>query len=251
MIILLSPAKTLDFESESPYKIASKPHFQKDADYLAAKLAKLKPSELGALMNISPKLSGLNAQRYADWKNAGSKQAVFAYHGDVYEGLDAATLSESEIIFAQDRLYILSGLYGLLKPLDEIKPYRIEMATGFATPKGDNLYKYWGNRITDQLKKYMKTTGNSILVNLASKEYYAAVNTNRLKARVVTPVFKDKSNGNYAIISFFAKKARGMMSRFIIQHAITDVEMLQAFDEDGYHFNHYLSKGDQWMFTRG
>lgn len=251
MITIISPAKSLDFKTQAPCEIMSMPHFQKDADYLAAKLSKLKPSELGALMNISTKLSELNAMRYASWKNAPSKQAIFAYNGDVYDGLNAATMSDSEIDFAQGNLRILSGLYGLLNPLDAIKPYRIEMGTGFATPKADNLYKYWGDRITDQLKKSMKNTGDQVLVNLASQEYFAAVNTKKLKARIITPSFKDKSNGSYAMISFFAKKARGMMSRFIISHAITDPEMLLGFDEGGYYFNHHLSKGDHWVFTRG
>jgi len=251
MITIISPAKSLNFETQAPYEILSLPHFQKDADYLAAKLSKLKPSELGALMNISTKLSELNAIRYASWKNAPSKQAIFAYNGDVYDGLNASSFTESEIAFAQQNLRILSGLYGLLQPLDAIKPYRIEMGTGFPTPKGENLYKYWGDRITDQLKKSMKNTGDNVLINLASQEYFAAVNTKKLKSRIITPSFKDKSNGNYAMISFFAKKARGMMSRFIISNSITDPEMLLGFDEGGYHFNHHLSKGDHWVFTRG
>ena len=251
MITIISPAKTLDFETPAPTEIASTPHFQKDADYLASKLSKLKPSELSKLMNISAKLAELNAMRYAIWKNAPHKQALFAYNGDVYDGLDASSLSPAEIDFAQQNLRIISGLYGLLQPLDAIKPYRIEMGTGFATPKGENLYKYWGDRITDQLKKSIKNTGDNVLVNLASQEYFAAINTKKLKARIITPSFKDKSNGNYAIISFFAKRARGMMSRYIIQNAITDFEMLVGFDAGGYHFNHELTKGDNWVFTRG
>ena len=251
MITIISPAKTLDFETPAPTEIASTPHFQKDADYLASKLSKLKPSELSKLMNISAKLAELNAMRYAIWKNAPHKQALFAYNGDVYDGLDASTLSPAGIDFAQQNLRIISGLYGLLQPLDVIKPYRIEMGTGFATPKGENLYKYWGDRITDQLKKSIKNTGDNVLVNLASQEYFAAINTKKLKARIITPSSKDKSNGNYAIISFFAKRARGMMSRYIIQNAITDFEMLVGFDSGGYHFNHELTKGDNWVFTRG
>ena len=251
MITIISPAKTLDFETPAPTEIASTPHFQKDANYLASKLSKLKPSELSKLMNISAKLAELNAMRYAIWKNAPHKQALFAYNGDVYDGLDASTLSPAGIDFAQQNLRIISGLYGLLQPLDVIKPYRIEMGTGFATPKGENLYKYWGDRITDQLKKSIKNTGDNVLVNLASQEYFAAINTKKLKARIITPSFKDKSNGNYAIISFFAKRARGMMSRYIIQNAITDFEMLVGFDAGGYHFNHELTKGDNWVFTRG
>ena len=251
MIAIISPAKSLDFETKAPFENTSIPHFQKDADYLAVKLNKLNPSKLASLLDISPKLAQLNAERYASWKTTTLKQAVFAYNGDVYDGLDAKTLSEDEISFAQNHFRILSGLYGLLSPLDTIKPYRIDMGTSFSTPKGENLYKYWGDRITDQLKKSLKESENNILVNLASQEYFSAVNTKKLKARIITPAFKDKSNGNYAMISFFAKKARGMMSRFIIQNKITDFEMLVGFDSGGYHFNHELSKGDNWVFTRG
>ena len=251
MIAIISPAKSLDFESKSPLDISSSPYFVKDADYLAGKLKKLKSTELGALMGISSKLAHLNAERFATWKTAPEKQAIYAYDGDVYDGLSAKSLTQSEIEFSQQHLRIISGLYGVLKPLVIIKPYRIEMGTPFATPKGENLYKYWGDRITDQLKKNLKDSGSNVLINLASQEYFAAINTRKLKARIITPVFKDKSNDNYSIISFFAKKARGMMSRFIIENAITDYEMLVGFDESGYHFNHGLSKGDNWVFTRG
>lgn len=251
MIALISPAKTMDFESKAPIAISMQPHFIKDADFLAGKLKRLKSSELAALMHISPKLAHLNAERFASWKSAVGKQAIYAYNGDVYNGLSASTLSLSEIEFAQDHLRILSGLYGLLKPLDEIKPYRIDMGIAFATTKGENLYKFWGDRITDQLKKNLKESGSNFLINLASQEYFSAINTKKLKARIITPAFKDKSNGRYVMVSFFAKKARGMMSRFMIQNAITDHEMLVGFDDGGYHFNHQLSKGDNWVFTRG
>jgi cytoplasmic iron level regulating protein YaaA (DUF328/UPF0246 family) len=251
MIVIISPAKSLDFENKSPFDIHTLPYFIKDADYLAGKLGKLKTSGLGTLLDVSPKLAQLNAERYATWKTASGKQALFAYNGDVYDGLNAKTLTLPEIEFAQNHLRIISGLYGLLRPLDTIKPYRIDMGTSFATPKGMNLYTYWGDRITDQLKKSIRESGNNILVNLASQEYFAAVNTKKLNARVITPAFKDRSNDSYAMISFFAKKARGMMSRFIIQNSIADYEMLVGFDEVGYHFNHNLSKGDNWVFTRG
>ncbi len=241
----------MDFESTLPFGISGIPHFLKDADYLAGKLKKLKTAELESLMNISPKLAQLNAERYATWKSSPSRQAIYAYNGDVYDGLNASDLTENQVEFAQQHLRILSGLYGLLKPLDCIKPYRIEMSTAFSTPKADNLYKYWGDRITDLLKKQIKESGSNVLVNLASQEYFAAINTEKLKTRIITPAFKDRSNGKYAMISFFAKRARGMMCRFIIQNAITDFEMLVGFDEGGYHFNHQLSKGDNWVFTRG
>jgi len=251
MIAVISPAKTLDFKSIAPCDISTVPCFSKDADYLAGKLRKLKVSELGTLMGISPKLAQLNNERYATWKSAPAKQAIFAYNGDVYDGLDARTLTIREIEFTQDHLRILSGLYGFLRPLDIIKPYRIDMGTSFSTPKGATLYKYWGDRITDQLKKSLKESGSNILINLASLEYFSAVNTRKLNTRIITPAFKDRSNGTYAMVSFFAKKARGMMSRYIIQNAITDHEMLVSFDAGGYHFNHELSKKDNWVFTRG
>jgi hypothetical protein len=251
MIALISPAKSLDFDTIAPISNATLPHFIKDADYLAGKLKKLKSSGLGLLLDISPKLAQLNAERYATWKTATSKPAIYAYNGDVYTGLEAMTLTIEEIKFAQNNLRIISGLYGLLCPLDMIKPYRIDMGTSFATPKGENLYNYWGDRITVQLNKSIKESGSNILINLASQEYFAAVNTKKLKARIITTSFKDKSNDNYTINSFFAKRARGMMSRFIIQNQITDYEMLVGFDTGGYHFNHGLSNGDNWVFTRG
>jgi uncharacterized protein len=251
MIVVISPAKSLDFGSKAPYDVASQPHFLKDADYLAGKLSKLKSADLGSLLEISPKLAQINAERFATWKSAPAKQAIFAYNGDVYDGLEAKTFSLPEIEFAQQHLRIISGLYGLLLPLDAIKPYRIDMGTSFVTPKGANLYRYWADRITDQLKKSLKASGNNILVNLASQEYFAAVNTKRLGARIITPVFKDRIKDEYTMISFFAKRARGMMSRFIIKHSITDHEMLVGFDEGGYRFNPDLTKGDKWVFTRG
>jgi hypothetical protein len=251
MIAIISPAKSLNFELNAPTDISTSPLFLKEADYLAGKLSKLNSSKLGALLEISPKLAHLNAERYASWKTATSKQAIYAYNGDVYDGMEAKTFSSQEIEFAQNHLRIISGLYGLLKPLDLIKPYRIDMGTAFRTPKGENLYKYWGDKITDQLKKNLKESGSNILINLASQEYFAAVNTKKLKVRIITPTFKDRSNDKYAMISFFAKKARGMMSRFIIQNGITDPEMLVGFDSGGYNFNHELSKVNNWVFTRG
>lgn len=251
MIAIISPAKSLNFESNAPTGISYTPHFLKEADYLAGKLGKLKLSELGALLDVSPKLAQLNAERYSSWKSAQLKQAIFAYNGDVYDGLDAYTLSRQEIEFAQNHIRIISGLYGLLQPLDLIKPYRIDMGTAFSTPKGETLYKYWDDKITDQLRKTIEKSGSSVLINLASQEYFASVTTKKLKARIITPAFKDRSNDKYTMISFFAKKARGMMSRFIIQNKITDYEMLIGFDADGYNFNHGLSKGDNWVFTRG
>ena len=251
MISIISPAKSLNFDDNAPSDIVTSPIFSKDADFLAGKLRNLKSSELGKLMDISPKLAQLNAERYATWNTATQKQAIFAYDGDVYDGLEARSFSLMEIEFAQKHIRILSGLYGILRPLDSIKPYRIDMGTSFSTPKGGNLYKYWGDRITDQLRKSLKESDSNVLINLSSQEYFGAVNTKKLKARIITPAFKDRSFDKYAIISFFAKKARGMMSRFIIQNSITDIEMLKGFDAGGYQYNHGLSHGDNWVFTRG
>ena len=230
MLALISPAKTLDFTSLSPSDISTVPYFAKDADYLAGRLGKLNPKELGALLEISPKLAQLNAERYKTWKSATPKQALFAYNGDVYDGLQAGTLSPAEIEFTQKHLRIISGLYGFLRPLDTIKPYRIDMGTSFATPKGETLYKYWGERITDQLKKALKETGSNLVINLASQEYFSAVKIKKLNARIISPAFKDMSNGRYTMISFFAKRARGMMCRFIIQNSITDFEVRVGFN---------------------
>jgi len=251
MIVFISPAKSMDFQSKAPFECKTIPHFLKNADYLAGKLSKLKPSQLEELMHISPKLALLNAERFANWKTAEGKQAIYAYDGDVYVGLQAKSLPAPEIDFAQKHLRILSGLYGVLRPLDIIKPYRIEMSTPFETPKGKSLYDYWDKKITSLVKKDLMESENDVIINLASQEYFAALQVKNLKSRIITPVFKDKSNGNYAVVSFFAKKARGMMCRFIIQNKITDFEMLVGFDEGGYHFNHGLSKGDNWVFTRG
>ncbi len=251
MITVLSPSKTLDFQSRAPMAATTTPHFVSPANYLAKQLALLRPAQLGELLNISSMLAQLNADRYATWKEAAAKQAIFAYNGDVYQGMDASSLSTSEIGFAQDRLRIFSGMYGMLRPLDAIKPYRIDMGTPFSTPKATNLYEYWSERITIELNKCLRATSSTVLINLASQEYFAAVDKEKLIVPVISPVFKDMSNGEYAIISTFAKRARGMMARFIIQHQITDHEMLVGFDEGGYNFNHGLSSDGNWVFTRG
>lgn len=251
MIAIISPAKTLDFETPAPGSISTIPQFAKQADFLAARLARLSNTQLAQLLDISPKLAQLNTERYNNWKNASEKQAIFAFAGDVYDGLDAATLDEQQLDFAQSHIRIISGLYGLLKPFDKIKPHRIEMGTAFKTTKADSLYKYWGNAITSQLVKDLKTAESNILINLASQEYFAAIDTQKLKARIITPIFKDFKNEKYSIISFFTKKTRGMMCRYISENQITDYEMLVGFDNNGYNFNHGLSTKDNWVFTRG
>jgi cytoplasmic iron level regulating protein YaaA (DUF328/UPF0246 family) len=255
MIIILSPAKSIDFSKQTPFAGYTIPAFSEKADLLVKQLKKLTPSQLSALMNISPKLAQLNAERFASWRFGGSvensRQAIFAFDGDVYDGLQAYEFSEQEINFAQQHLRLLSGLYGILRPLDLIQPYRLEMGTSIETRKGKDLYAFWNGLISKKLKENLKESGSNILINLASQEYYKSVGPETKKYRVITPVFKEFRNGEFSIISFYAKRARGSMSRFIIRNHIDDPEHLKAFDDEGYLFNPGLSKGDNWLFTRG
>jgi len=238
MIILISPAKSLDFESPAPTDEASLPVFLGDetaqlADILKGKSA----SDLGRLMSLSEKLTELNYQRYQHYQTpldpAASKQAVFSFTGDVYQGLDAGSLKESEILALQKKLRILSGFYGLLKPLDRILPYRLEMGTKLGNERGSNLYQFWGSRITLQLQG---ESPNWIL-NLASNEYFKAVKLKELQAPVITPIFKDEKKGQYKVISFLAKRARGLMTRWVIQEGIEEVEQLSRFSLEGYQYS--------------
>lgn len=251
MIAILSPAKTLNFQTPAPYLGTSAPIFSKEADYLANKLSKLSNAELASLLDISPKLAQLNTERYAIWKNAPEKQAIFAFDGDVYDGLNASQFTLEQIEFSQKHLRILSGIYGFLKPLDLIKPHRLEMGTQFKTLKADSLYDYWSKKVTLQLSKELKANTHPVLINLASQEYYSVLKMDERKIKAITPIFKESKNNTYSIVSFFAKKARGMMCRYMIENQITDYEMLIGFDEKGYNFNHGLSTSTQWVFTRG
>jgi cytoplasmic iron level regulating protein YaaA (DUF328/UPF0246 family) len=205
------------------------------------------------LMSISPKLGELNANRFQTWQlpftPGNAKQALLAFKGDVYTGLDADTFSESDFAFSQKHLRILSGLYGVLKPLDLIQPYRLEMGTKLGNARGPNLYHFWDNKLTESLDKELESDDN-VLINLASNEYFKSVKVKSLKARMITPVFKDMKNGQYKMISFYAKKARGLMSAYIIKNKLEEVESLKGFDSEGYCFNPDMSKGDEWVFTR-
>ncbi|MDE5420665.1 peroxide stress protein YaaA [Ancylomarina sp. DW003] len=254
MLILISPAKSLDFETKSTTKNFSEASFLKDSQTLIKKLRKLSTDEIADFMGISPKLAQLNFERFLSWQLPfnldNAKQAVLAFKGDVYTGLDAYSLSEKELQTAQMDLRILSGLYGVLRPLDLIQAYRLEMGKKLQTKKGDNLYEFWGDKITKEINKTLKEKDGKFLINLASNEYFKSVNKKKIKAEVITPVFKDLKNGQYKVISFFAKKARGLMTRFIIQNEITDPEHLKAFDSDGYIFNPQLSKNTELVFTR-
>jgi cytoplasmic iron level regulating protein YaaA (DUF328/UPF0246 family) len=259
MIIILSPAKTLDFTPTHQSLLHSKPVFHKEADYLASTLNTFTPDQLGKLMSISQKLADLTFERYQKWNTKEtintSKQAIFTYHGEAYEGLNASTFNEAELEFAQHHLRILSGLYGILRPLDMMRPHRLEMAARLNNTHGKDLYAFWRDKISTQLKKELKgektISKQSILINLASNEYASVIDMAELKARIITPVFKEYKDGEYAIVSFYAKRARGMMSRFIIQNGITEPDQLKLFDSEGYYYNDILSEGDNWLFTRG
>jgi cytoplasmic iron level regulating protein YaaA (DUF328/UPF0246 family) len=254
MLITLSPAKTLDFDSMPPVQETTEPDFIKESKVLIKEAKNLQPDEISSLMGISEKLGVLNWERFQTWKypfpEGKAKQAVFAFKGDVYTGLEAEKLSAEGLAYAQQHIRILSGLYGILRPLDRILPYRLEMGTGFKNERGKNLYEFWGDRLTDKLNNELKDDDAPVLVNLASNEYFKAVKTKKLKARIITPVFKDLKNGQYKIISFYAKKARGLMAAYISENQIDEPEMIKAFDTAGYVFNPDLSQEDTWVFTR-
>ncbi|MFT5465948.1 MAG: cytoplasmic iron level regulating protein YaaA (DUF328/UPF0246 family) [Verrucomicrobiales bacterium] len=254
MLAIISPAKTLDFDTPPFTDTATNSDFLDHSKQLIAPLRKLSEEEVGALMSISPKLAALNAQRYKDWRPPFSldnaKQALMAFKGDVYTGFTLETYDEDDFGYAQAHLRILSGLYGLLRPLDLMQAYRLEMGTKFATKRGKDLYAFWGSIITEALNEAITASCSEVLVNLASNEYYGAVRQQLLAARVITPVFKDLKNDAYKIISFFAKKARGVMSDFMIRERIEDPDGLKKFKGMGYRFNKKMSEGDTWVFTR-
>lgn len=254
MIIVISPAKTLDFETPTATQEHTQPDFLDDSAKLIDELRKLEPDQVGKLMSISPKLAVLNSNRYYAWQRpfnrTNAKQAILAFKGDVYTGLDADTLTAAELAFAQDHLRILSGLYGVLRPLDLMQAYRLEMGTQFKNPRGNDLYEFWGDTITQSLNQDLKNQKSDILINLASQEYFKSIKFRSLNARIITPVFKDQKNGVYKIISFFAKKARGLMGRYIIQNRLMNPEDIKHFSLAGYQFNERASSQDEWIFTR-
>ena len=255
MIILLSPAKSLDFESPLTVQQASLPDFLDRSQLLVDRMRRLSPQEIASLMGISDALAALNASRYAEWTApypAGkARQAVLAFNGDVYEGLEARSLSADDLQFAQTHLRILSGLYGALRPLDLILPYRLEMGTKLANPRGKDLYAFWGERITTELNARLQQDGSQVLVNLASDEYFRSVKPAQLAATVWTPVFRDsKAGGPYKIVSFWAKRARGLMVRWMAEQRIESPDDLRAFDVEGYRFNPAASNGTTLVFLR-
>ncbi len=254
MLAIISPAKTLDYESPPLTETHTVPDFLDHSKELIKQLKAMPEAEVGALMSISPKLATLNAERYRDWKvpftQDNAKQALLAFKGDVYTGFDLPSYGEKDFEVAQRHLRILSGLYGLLRPLDLMQPYRLEMGTKLRTKRGKDLYEFWGSTITEALQEAIADSGSKVLVNLASNEYYHSVRAKELDARIITPVFKDEKSGKLKIISFFAKKARGVMSDYLIRKRIAKPEGLKEFDGMGYAFQEELSKGDTWVFTR-
>ncbi len=255
MLIVISPSKTLEFDKPIISLPHTQPEFAKEASVLIKPLRKLSVDQLMSLMGISPNLARLNQERYFLWRpeftTETARQAIFAFRGDVYTGLDANSLTITDINLAQERLRILSGLYGVIRPLDLIRPYRLEMGTNLGVGKNRNLYEFWQKKITARIREDLDKSNSNLLINLASVEYFKAIDQKRLKAEVVTPEFKEGKNGTYQMISFFAKKARGMMTRFILQNEIHLEEQLRAFDSDGYCYNSYLSQKGRPVFTRG
>ena len=254
MLIVLSPAKSLDFKGAAPAAEPTTPDFMKDTRALIKELRKLDTPEIKELMSVSDKIAEENFQRFKQFRSPhkpeNAKPAINVFRGDVYLGMEAWNFSEEEYAFAQEHLRILSGLYGLLRPLDLMQPYRLEMGTRFETDRGTNLYQFWGDKLTRKLNQELKAQGDAVLINLASNEYFSALKERKIKARIITPAFLDWKNDQYKMISFFAKKARGMMARYIIQNQLTDPEDLKGFDLGGYGFHPDLSEGDRWVFAR-
>ncbi|UDN36674.1 peroxide stress protein YaaA [Proteus sp. NMG38-2] len=254
MLITISPAKTLDFESPLATTHFTQPELLKYSQQLIEECRKLSSSDIASLMKISDKLAGLNTARFGEWQPnftpENARQAILAFKGDVYTGMQAELFSEDDFQFAQQHLRMLSGLYGVLRPLDLMQPYRLEMGIKLKNNKGSDLYQFWGNTITEALNKAIEAQGDNVLVNLASDEYFKSVNPKKLQAEIIKPVFLDEKNGKYKVISFYAKKARGLMSRFIIQEKLTDKTQLKEFDLEGYQFNAAESEGNTLVFKR-
>ncbi|MBN4058245.1 peroxide stress protein YaaA [Mariprofundus ferrooxydans] len=253
MRIIISPAKKLNEGFALANLKATQPQFLSQSQALINILQEKDSFDIASLMKLSIKLADLNVSRYQSWHTPfttdNAKQALFSFAGDVYQGLNADSLSSEDIGFAQDHLRILSGLYGLLRPLDLMQPYRLEMSTRLANLKGSNLYDFWGEQITTQLNSELNK--NDTLINLASNEYFKVIKPKLLHANIITPTFKENKAGTYKIVGIYAKKARGLMSRFIIQNRITDVEDIKTFNVDGYMYNPNLSDAKNWVFSRG
>jgi uncharacterized protein len=254
MLILLSPAKSLDYEAPLLTTKATLPRLASHSGELIDELKALSPEAIAKLMHISPKLAELNHARFQNYHPsftaANSRQAILAFTGDVYQGMALADWSPADFAYAQQQIRILSGLYGVLRPLDRMQPYRLEMGTKFNNARGDNLYQFWGSTITELLNKDLKASDSGLVVNLASNEYFSSVKPKELKGQLVTPIFKDEKNGTYKIISFYAKKARGMMADFIVRNQAQAAEDLKAFNTGGYQFNAKASDANTPVFLR-
>ena len=254
MLMLISPAKTLDFKAPATTELYTQPRYLTESRQLIKTLRQLEPEDLCNLMHISSKLGDLNYERNLNWRTPFSpdnaRQAIFAFRGDVYLGLKAEQLSADDLAFAQQHLRILSGLYGLLRPLDLMQPYRLEMGTALKTAKGDDLYEFWGSKLTRALNRELTQQTSPGLVNLASNEYFSVLQADKLKAQIITPMFKDFSNGKYRFLSFFAKQARGLMASWIIRHRITDPAQIADFSVDGYRYSKADSTPESPVFLR-
>lgn len=254
MITLLSPAKTLDYEKASTAKTHTSPELLDESERLVKVLQKKSAKKIAELMSVNDQIAHLNYERYQVWTTPftpeNAKQAIHAFQGDVYRGLKADSFDEKDLQFAQNHLRILSGLYGLLRPLDLMQAYRLEMSTKLSTSRGKNLYEFWKDRITDLLNESLTQEDEPVLVNLASNEYFKAVNSKKLNAKIITPTFKDLKNGEYKFIQTYGKEARGYLTRFIIKNKIDDVEGLKAFDLEGYYYSPEMSTADEPVFLR-
>lgn len=252
MLIVLSPAKTLDLETPPTTRLHTTPDFLDRSAQLIDVLRRYSPADIGSLMSISDTLAHLNVGRYASWSPdpAEGRQAIMAFNGDVYAGFDARSLKPAQLAYAQSNLRILSGLYGVLRPLDMIHPHRLEMGTRLANPGGKDLYAFWGETVTGALNGAIAANGAEVLLNLASEEYFKSVKPKLLSVPVITPVFEDWKNGKYKIISFFAKRARGLMARYAAVKGITDPARLKRFNVDGYAFDKRDSDATTWVFRR-
>ena len=254
MLMVISPAKTLDYETPPATPRFTQPEHLEHAQVLIDQLRDFSPAQIAELMHLSDKLAGLNAARFGSWQSTftqdNAKQALLAFKGDVYTGLNAEDFSEADFDFAQQHLRMLSGLYGLLRPLDLMQPYRLEMSTKLANVRGNNLYDFWGERISGWLNGALEAQGDNVLLNLASNEYFSAVKRKVLNARIIDTEFKDLKNGQYKIISFYAKKARGLMARYVIKERLTDPAGLKDFNYQGYRYSAEHSKADSLVFLR-
>ncbi len=254
MLLVISPAKTLDYDTRPKTKTFTLPDYLAESQLLIDRARQWSALDIAELMQVSMKIADLNFDRFEAWHTPftpdNAKQAVLAFKGDVYTGLDAESFKAADFKFAQQHLRILSGLYGLLRPLDLMQPYRLEMGRKVDTERGKNLYEFWGGEITEGLNQQLKKLKSPYLINLASNEYFKAVKPKLLDGEIITPEFKDWKNGQYKMMGVYAKKARGQLSRFVIQNQLTEPEAMKEFNVDGYRYNEEMSSGHKWVFTR-